>query len=158
NYKSLRNVAIEPTPLSVFVGPNAAGKTNLADAIDFLKHVYSWGLEKAVAYKGGYENIFFRGKQQSLEPIRFRLMVEIPLGKVLPLSGLPNVPKMSKAALFVEHEFQFKAVSRRMRSVYRVVFERLVLSLGISLAGNLVEIRRVTRDGDLVEAELGSTL
>jgi AAA15 family ATPase/GTPase len=32
NYKSLRNVLIEPGPLSVFVGPNAAGKSNLADA------------------------------------------------------------------------------------------------------------------------------
>ena len=60
NYKSLRNVAIEPTPLSVFVGPNASGKTNLADAIDFLRHVYAWGLEKAVENKGGYENICYR--------------------------------------------------------------------------------------------------
>ncbi len=82
NYKSLRNVAIEPTPLSVFVGPNAAGKTNLVDAIDFLGHAYSWGLERAVTYKGGYESICFRDMDKSKESIRFRVIFEVPQKRV----------------------------------------------------------------------------
>jgi len=46
NYKSLRDVVIEPTPLPVLVGPNAAGKSNFADALDFLGEVYRWDLER----------------------------------------------------------------------------------------------------------------
>jgi predicted ATPase len=75
NYKSLRDVAIEPGPLSVFVGPNGAGKSNLADAIDFLGDVYRWGLEPAVARKGGYENICFRQARRSKAPIRFLVSI-----------------------------------------------------------------------------------
>src|SRR3712207_1270278 len=79
NYKSLRNVAIEPTPLAVFVGPNGAGKTNLADALDFLAHAYRWDLESAVAQKGGYENICYRDSRRSKDPIQFRIVTELTL-------------------------------------------------------------------------------
>jgi AAA15 family ATPase/GTPase len=64
NYKSLRHVSFAPTNMPVLVGPNASGKTNIADAIDFLSEVYTHGLEIAVAGKGGYENTAFR-KQAS---------------------------------------------------------------------------------------------
>ncbi len=70
---------MEPGPLSVLVGPNAAGKTNFCEALDFLARVYQWNLEEAVTYKGGYENICYRdGKGLSKDPIRFRVIVEQP--------------------------------------------------------------------------------
>lgn len=79
NYKSLRSVVMEPGPLSVLVGPNAAGKTNFCEALDFLARVYQWNLEEAVSYKGGYENICYRdGKGRTKDPIRFRIVVEQP--------------------------------------------------------------------------------
>src|ERR1700710_1571278 len=106
NYKSLRNVAIEPTPLSVFVGPNAVGKTNLADALDFLGHAYSWGLERAVAYKGGYESICFRDVRRSTEPIRFKVVFEVPRFRWRP-KGRPFWEP-----LLVEHCFEFRATPR----------------------------------------------
>ncbi|MBK9015267.1 MAG: AAA family ATPase [Saprospiraceae bacterium] len=37
NYKSLVNFElVEPNPFSVFVGPNAAGKSNVFEALEFL--------------------------------------------------------------------------------------------------------------------------
>src|SRR3954451_22715517 len=81
NYKSLRNVVIEPTPLTVLVGPNAAGKSNFADALDFLGEVYRSNLEGAVAKKGGYENICFRQIKRSTAPIRFRSVLEVKSGE-----------------------------------------------------------------------------
>jgi predicted ATPase len=39
NYKSLRNVEIELKPLTVFLGPNAAGKSNLFDAMGLFSRM-----------------------------------------------------------------------------------------------------------------------
>ncbi|HEX3129752.1 MAG TPA: AAA family ATPase [Thermoanaerobaculia bacterium] len=87
NYKSLKGVVVEPTPLMALVGPNAAGKTNFCEALDFLSRVYEWNLERAVTAKGGYENICYRdGEGLSRDPIRFGMVVEqmllVPLGKI----------------------------------------------------------------------------
>src|SRR5205814_415292 len=77
NYKSLRSVEFAPPPLSVVVGANAAGKSNLADCFDFIADVYRHGLETAVQRKGGYENIAFRRQRRSRQPIEIRLSVEL---------------------------------------------------------------------------------
>ena len=39
NYKSLREVEIELNPLTVFIGPNASGKSNLFDALGLLSRM-----------------------------------------------------------------------------------------------------------------------
>ena len=118
NYKSLRNVAIEPTPLSVFVGPNAAGKTNLADALDFLGHAYAWGLEKAVRYKGGYENICFRAERPASDPIQFRVACKIAGNSEL----FPN----DLEARDIEHYFELRPNSRGAAASYKLENEKLV--------------------------------
>src|SRR3954453_7942616 len=105
NYKSLRNVAIEPTPLSVFVGPNAAGKTNLADALDFLGHVYAWGLERAVSYKGGYDNICYRDKRRSRTPVRSEVTVELPWSPIAILRVGEGIKDVAWDSLIFEHSF-----------------------------------------------------
>src|SRR4051812_13044131 len=145
NYKSLRNVVIEPTPLSVFVGPNASGKTNLADALDFLGHAYSWGLERAVAYKGGYDNICFRDLGRSKEPIRFRVVFEIP--QVYRFKKR----RISLEPLLVEHSFEFKANSRGIQAPYAIKSEQIILSRKDPREGGFQETRRFTRKGQEIE-------
>lgn len=73
NYKSLRDVTFRPGPLSVLVGPNAAGKSNFCDALDFIEAMYEWGLQAAVMQHGGYENIRYRSMGESPSPVGFRL-------------------------------------------------------------------------------------
>ena len=65
NYKSLRSITLEPSGLTVLVGANGSGKSNLADCLDFISEVYRHGLEVAVARKGGYENIAHRKQRRS---------------------------------------------------------------------------------------------
>ena len=38
-YKSLRNVEVELEPLTVLIGPNAAGKSNFLDALQLLSRI-----------------------------------------------------------------------------------------------------------------------
>ena len=53
NFKSFDRVEVELRDFNVVVGPNAAGKSNLIEAIAFLKDVAEHGLEDAVAIHGG---------------------------------------------------------------------------------------------------------
>lgn len=43
NYKSLEDVAIPLRPLTVFVGPNNAGKSNILDCLLFLRELLELG-------------------------------------------------------------------------------------------------------------------
>jgi predicted ATPase len=114
NYKSLRGIVVEPMPLSALVGPNAAGKTNFCEALDFLAHVYQWGLEEAVSFKGGYENICYHDNRGiSKEPIRFRVVLEVPMGRRRPVS-------------LVDHVFEL--VPRKDPSSFLVISEDLTVS------------------------------
>lgn len=57
NYKSLRNITINPKRLTLVVGANASGKSNLADCLDFISEVYRFGLETAVSRKRGFPTV-----------------------------------------------------------------------------------------------------
>ncbi len=57
NWRSLRDVVIEDlTPITVFIGANSSGKTNIMDALRFLRDSEVRGLESAV-YELGYQRI-----------------------------------------------------------------------------------------------------
>src|SRR5262245_13180907 len=49
NWRSLRDVTIDNlTPITVFIGANSSGKTNILDALHFLRHVYRRSLGEAI--------------------------------------------------------------------------------------------------------------
>jgi predicted ATPase len=73
NFRSLRDVQLDLPKLGFFCGPNASGKTNLAEALDFLSHAFRDGLSYAVAEKGGFYNICFRRQRRSRGAIHFRI-------------------------------------------------------------------------------------
>lgn len=57
NYKSFYNTTIELNKLSIFVGENNSGKSNLIDVLEFLDIAMTEGIEKAISNKGGYDKI-----------------------------------------------------------------------------------------------------
>ena len=55
NFKSIREVDVEFSDLNVFVGRNAAGKSNLFEVFQFLRDARDVGLNDAVQLQGGIE-------------------------------------------------------------------------------------------------------
>lgn len=50
NYKSLVDVTIEkPNPFTVFIGPNASGKSNIFEALEFFSFLKRFGFEETVS-------------------------------------------------------------------------------------------------------------
>lgn len=124
NYKSLRDVSFDVPSLMVIVGQNAAGKSNFADALDFLAEVYRHGLEIAVARKGGYENICFRRTRRSKSPIIFSVLFEIDTED----SFSHNLRSKVEQKLYIEHTFSFRAETQAIRASFGVSEESINMS------------------------------
>lgn len=129
NYKSLRDVELSLRTLSVFVGRNGSGKSNFADALDFLAVAYSDGLEHAVARKGGFENIAHRKERRSRAPICFEVAIDARIRD----SELGPAVVAGRRAADVErrylfrHRFSMRTTGGGIQSEFNIVEERLEL-------------------------------
>ncbi len=120
NYKSLRSVRLDDIPnFAVLVGANASGKSNFADAMDFLSLVFRGGLPHAIRTKGGYENICFRRERRSKAAIEFSLKAE-------EIATPPRV--RTKRTLIYSYQFAFQATTEKIRADYKVTSESLSIS------------------------------
>ncbi|MCR9141154.1 MAG: AAA family ATPase [bacterium] len=134
NYKSLRDVRFEPTPLSVMVGPNAAGKSNFIDAIDFLSDVYSAGLEVAIQRKGGYENIAHRKQRRTKAAISFGIVADFETT----IAGTDSIE------FRLIHTFSIKASGAGIRAEFVVTEESF--SLLIENGSSFVPFLKLNRE------------
>ncbi len=57
NFKSIRELDLELGPLTVLVGPNASGKSNVLDVLRFLSQALSQNLVSAIRARGGIEGV-----------------------------------------------------------------------------------------------------
>ena len=62
-----------------FIGPNASGKSNILDALRFLRDVAGEGLQGAVAVRGGMSEIRSLHTRRRLpwRPVRIRFLEQI---------------------------------------------------------------------------------
>lgn len=60
NYKSLEDVEILLRPLTVFVGPNNSGKSNILDCLELVKELAFLG-PPAVSRRGGFRDLVWGG-------------------------------------------------------------------------------------------------
>jgi predicted ATPase len=114
NFRSLKDVTFECLPLSFFCGPNGSGKTNLAEALDFLSKTFNNGLSYAVAEKGGFYNICFRRERRTKGAIAFRVR-----GSELGGGRYPTGRKLD-----YEIEFSLRTKGEAIRSDFYVESER----------------------------------
>ena len=57
NFKSIRDLDLELGPLTVLVGPNASGKSNVLDVLSFIKDALDRNLDSAVTSRHGIEAV-----------------------------------------------------------------------------------------------------
>jgi predicted ATPase len=79
NYKSIANANIDFAPLTIFVGTNGSGKSNLLDALAFVADSLARPLDHALKDRGGINEV---RRRSTGHPKNFglRLDVELPSG------------------------------------------------------------------------------
>lgn len=63
NWRSIQSQTIRLGPVNLLIGPNAAGKSNVIDALRLLAEAAQADLETAVTRRGGLESVRFRDAQ-----------------------------------------------------------------------------------------------
>ncbi|WP_428565838.1 MAG: AAA family ATPase [Solidesulfovibrio sp. DCME] len=60
-FKSLKDVVWEPGPLTILIGPNGSGKTNILKTIELISSTGKGALEDTIQIFGGISSIFWDG-------------------------------------------------------------------------------------------------
>ncbi|GBU19763.1 MULTISPECIES: AAA family ATPase [Methylobacterium] len=74
-YRSLRRIALPVGRLSVFVGGNGVGKTNLYRALELIQAAARGTLTRELAAEGGMDSVLWAGRRRQGETARVRLSV-----------------------------------------------------------------------------------
>ena len=90
NYRSIRELDLELGPLTVLVGPNASGKSNVLDVLRFIRDAISRGLDLAVSERHGLEGIRHRSRRSRSRDVElgFDAIVEARRGSNLRVFNL----------------------------------------------------------------------
>ncbi|MCJ2140704.1 AAA family ATPase [Methylobacterium sp. E-066] len=72
-YRSLRRIGVLVDDLSVFVGGNGTGKTNLYRGLELLQDAARGTLTRALAAEGGMDSALWAGRRRHGEAARIRL-------------------------------------------------------------------------------------
>lgn len=80
NYKSLEDVTIPLRPLTVFVGPNNAGKSNILDCLLFLRELLELGAP-SVSSRGGFRYLVWGGDLKRQIEVELEAGILDSLGK-----------------------------------------------------------------------------
>jgi len=73
NYRSVRSLSLPVEQLSVFVGANGVGKTNLYKALALLRSAADGTVTRAIAEEGGLESVLWAGPRSDRKPVRLVL-------------------------------------------------------------------------------------
>lgn len=76
NYKSIAHCDVELRPLTVVIGRNGSGKSNLVDSLHFIADALTTSLEYAVRKREGWRGITRRGARTLSIELWFRLDAE----------------------------------------------------------------------------------
>ena len=76
NYRSIRSLSVPIERLSVFVGANGVGKTNLYKALTLLRCAASGSITRAIAEEGGIDSVLWAGPRRDRNPVRLVLKAQ----------------------------------------------------------------------------------
>lgn len=131
NYRSVRNLWLPVEQLSIFVGANGAGKTNLYKALALLRGAADGTISRAIAEEGGLNSVLWAGPRTGRKPVRLELKArfdELEYGIEV---GLPHsyeieigIPQPTEAAFPLEPMVKTERVAIRQGGRDVVMMER----------------------------------
>lgn len=74
-YRSLRRIRFPVDGLTIFVGANGVGKTNLYRALQLLQASAAGTLSRELASEGGMQSALWAGKRRTNQPARIKLSI-----------------------------------------------------------------------------------
>jgi predicted ATPase len=79
-YRSLRAIRFPVGPLTVFVGANGVGKSNLYRSLQLLQAAAAGTLARELAAEGGMQSALWAGPRRVGQPARIKLSVDLAIG------------------------------------------------------------------------------
>ncbi len=142
NFKSLKGIDVALGSMNFVVGPNASGKSNFAEALDFLAHAIREDLAYAVAEKGGFYNICYRRQR------RARGAISIAVNGTL---------AKSQDIFDFCFSFQLRTMGEEIRSDFFVASEELTIEIRARKVPKPFPLTlRVSRVDDKYQIELNT--
>ena len=121
NFLSYREASLGVGNLTALVGPNAAGKSNAVSAVRLLREIPTFGLQTAIARRGGFDQLRHRSEGRPYDPslvLRFQVAPDFPVSTYeLHLGakkGKRYEVKLEKGEIF-SSELHFRFVHERGR-------------------------------------------
>lgn len=117
NYRSIRRLFMPIEPLSVFVGENGVGKSNLYKSLSLLRDAATGRITRTIADEGGLSSVCWAGKRKQGEDGRLRLAAKfdglkysIELGFPAPLEAAFSAEPMIKFERIETHHGKRKVL------------------------------------------------
>jgi predicted ATPase len=131
-YRSLRAIRFPLRRLSVFVGANGVGKTNLYRALQLIQAAAAGSLAHELAAEGGMGSALWAGKRSAKKPVRMRLMAslvpgdtaaayayDVKAGLATPTAAaFVTEPQIKEEALVFHHRGRKTMLERRGPAVF----------------------------------------
>lgn len=115
NFKSYVDQEISFERMSVIVGPNASGKSNIIDAFRFIKNIIEYGLVDAISLAGGTEYLL-NGTIGRNEPLYFSFETDME----------KEMDEDEKSVL-TGFNYEFKLSMNRRGNGYTITEDRLIV-------------------------------
>src|SRR5262249_19862578 len=137
-YRSLQQIRFPVDRLSVFVGANAAGKTNLYRVLQLLQTAASGTLARELAAEGGMQSALWAGERRAKEPARIALSAwlspisaneandgtDIAAGPIANYAVELGLPMLTAAAFALEPQIKTETLRHRLNGRNLTLLER----------------------------------
>lgn len=122
NFKSIKETDIEFAPLSMIVGANASGKSNLINVFRFIGNIATDGIDNAIALQGGIPYLANANTPKG-EPIEIRFVLDMSE------ESWVRSPKNTNVSLAVQEiDYKFIIQPHLKGSGYRISEDYLKIS------------------------------
>lgn len=156
NWRSLRDVTIDFTPITVFIGANSSGKTNIIDALKFRRYVVLNGLRQANSRWNVFSEVITHG--QYTDELIVEMLYLSPSGQ-----EYPNQIEFKREKVPFNHTTQpdYRDDSAYHEPLARIFDDFIAKRIQILEEGfnpSIYQSRKLDQSLDLIDGQAGNML